>query len=88
MMWNMYAFYQQPIWMMVVFSLLLAWEMVWKGLALWHSAKNKQAPWFIVMFVINTLGILPIIYLLWFKPKSEGTTQMKSVSVKAKKKKK
>jgi len=84
----MYNFYQQPVWMMVTFGLLMVWEAVWKGLALWHSAKNKQLPWFIIIFIFNTLGILPIIYLLAFRPKNESVTQVKAVSVKAKKKKK
>lgn len=88
MLEEMYAFYQQPMWMMVTFGLLVLWEMVWKGIALWYSGKNKQLPWFIVMFIFNTLGVLPIIYLIWFKPKQMGASEMKNVSVKAPVKKK
>ena len=40
-----------------------------KGLALWHSARRKQTPWFIIILITNTLGILPIIYLLINKGK-------------------
>lgn len=50
-----------------VFSLgmivLIAWSFVWKGLALWHSAKRKEPWWFIAILLINTAGILEIIYL-------------------------
>jgi hypothetical protein len=42
---------------------LLLWEIFWKGLALWHSGRRGQAVWFIVLIVVNTVGILPIIYL-------------------------
>ncbi len=42
---------------------LLAWEIFWKGLALWHSGRRGQATWFIVLIIVNTVGILPIIYL-------------------------
>jgi hypothetical protein len=42
---------------------LIAWEAFWKGLALWHSARREQAAWFVVLIVVNTAGILPIIYL-------------------------
>lgn len=42
---------------------LLAWSLVWKGLGLWHAAKRKQSWWFIAMLVVNTVGILEIVYL-------------------------
>ncbi len=45
------------------------WEIVLKGFGLWYSARSKQKWWFIAMLIFNTLGILPIIYLLWFRPK-------------------
>jgi methionyl-tRNA synthetase len=53
-------------------SLLIAlavWELVWKGLALWRAGKNKQLAWFVVMLVLNTAGILEIIYLVFFSHK-------------------
>lgn len=43
--------------------LLIAWSIFWKGLALWHSARRGQYWWFIIMLLINTAGILEIIYL-------------------------
>ena len=49
--------------------ILLVWSVVWKGLALWRSARNKQLPWFIVLLVVNTVGILEIIYLVFFNRK-------------------
>ena len=39
------------------------WTLVWKGFALWRSAELKQKYWFIAILLINTLGILEIIYL-------------------------
>ena len=44
--------------------LILVWSAFWKGLALWHSAQRGQYFWFIALLVINTIGILEIIYLL------------------------
>lgn len=44
----------------VIFAL---WSVFWKGLALWHSAKRHQPWWFVILLVINTAGILEIIYL-------------------------
>ena len=48
---------------------LVAWELIWKGIALWYSARNKHKAWFIFILILNTLGILPIIYLLTHKLK-------------------
>jgi methionyl-tRNA synthetase len=49
-----------------MFLLMIAWSIVWKGLALWRAAKNGHKGWFIALLVINTLGILEIVYLLSF----------------------
>ena len=49
------------------FSLLLialiVWSLFWKGFALWHSAKRGDTWWFIVLLLLNTAGILEIIYI-------------------------
>jgi methionyl-tRNA synthetase len=51
-------------WLLLVVSL---WEGVWKGVALWKSGNNHQLAWFVCIFIFNTMGILPIIYLLFFQ---------------------
>lgn len=43
--------------------LMALWSIFWKGLALWHSGRRGQHVWFIVMLVVNTVGILEIVYL-------------------------
>ncbi len=48
---------------------LYVWSLFWKALALWRSADGKQRNWFIVMLIVNTLGILEIIYLFRFAKK-------------------
>ena len=54
----------------LLFIALFIWSLIWKGIALWKSAKNNQRNWFIVLLVLNTLGILEIIYIFHFsKPK-------------------
>lgn len=52
--------------------LLAVWEMIWKGMALWKAARNGQQLWFIALLVINSLGILPILYLRFFSLKETG----------------
>lgn len=43
-----------------------------KGYALWTAAKRDEKWWFIVMLVINTLGILELIYLYFVAKKWHG----------------
>jgi hypothetical protein len=60
-----------PQLVLTVISLVLVaavWSVIMKGFALWHAARNNQLGWFIALLVINTLGILEIIYLIWFRP--------------------
>ncbi len=45
------------------------WTIVLKGFALWHAGRAGQKGWFIALLVINTFGILEVIYLVWFRPK-------------------
>ena len=54
-----------------VLVVLMIWEMIWKGIALWKCGRNNQLAWFIVILIFNTVGILPIIYLLFFQKKKE-----------------
>ena len=45
------------------------WSIIWKGVALWNAATHKQRNWFIAILVINTVGILEIVYLFGFAKK-------------------
>jgi methionyl-tRNA synthetase len=49
------------------------WTVILKGYALWYAARAHQKWWFIALLVINTVGILEIIYLIWFRPKTIDT---------------
>jgi hypothetical protein len=52
--------------LLMVFVIL---DLVLKGVALWKAGRNNQIYWFIALFLINSLGILPAIYLIFFQPK-------------------
>ena len=43
------------------------WTLVWKGVALYHAGKNRQKVWFVVLLLLNDLGILSMVYLRWFQ---------------------
>jgi len=49
-----------------VIFLIVAWTLLWKGMALWRAAKNDHKLWFIGLLAFNTLGILPILYIFIF----------------------
>ncbi|MCS7092321.1 MAG: DUF5652 family protein [Patescibacteria group bacterium] len=51
----------------LVFIFVSIWVAVWKGFALWHSARHNQKWWFLVFIISNTLGVLEIIYLFFFQ---------------------
>ena len=55
----------------VLIVIISIWEMVWKGLGCWKAGNKKDKYWFIAIFVLNTAGILPIIYL-YLKRKNKG----------------
>jgi len=55
--------------MFPLIMLLMVWDMVWKGIALWKAGTQKQLTRFVFIFLLNTLGILPIIYLIFFQKK-------------------
>jgi hypothetical protein len=65
---------QLPVW---VFFILYIWSLLWKGLALWRSANLKQRNWFVAILVLNTVGILEIVYLFFFATKKLKLTELK-----------
>ena len=80
-----------PLWVYPV----MIWTLIWKGIGLWRSGRNNQLPWFIAMLILNTAGILPIVYLVWFQrkfgtkvSKVKGIEKRKDVKKKATKKRK
>jgi hypothetical protein len=57
-----------PLWVLYI---LMIWELAWKGVALWKSAKNNHPYWYVFILVFNTIGILPIVYLAFFSKKTK-----------------
>jgi len=50
---------------------ILVWSVAVKGIALWYSARASQKVWFVALLVINTVGILEVVYLKVFRKKPE-----------------
>ena len=49
-----------PIWLLILVTL---WSIPWKGIALWKAAQLSHKRWFILLLIVNTFGILDIIYI-------------------------
>ncbi|MBU0957558.1 MAG: hypothetical protein KKF56_01975 [Nanoarchaeota archaeon] len=73
-----------------LFFILMAWIMVWKGLAMWRAAKRDSKIWFVIFLIFTTAGILEILYIFIFsKMGGEKTVeQIKKPISKSKKRKK
>lgn len=56
-------------WLLALFVVLAIWELIWKGIGLWKAGRNNQIIWFVFILILNTVGILPIIYLIWGQKK-------------------
>ena len=56
-----------PAVLLALLLTLLIGTTILKAFALWYAARNGQRFWFIGMLIMNTLGLLEIIYLLGFK---------------------
>jgi len=54
-------------WTVVV--ILAALDFILKGIALWKAGNHRQGIWYTAMYILNTAGILPAIYLLFFQKK-------------------
>lgn len=54
----------------ILLAVLIIWSLVWKGLAMWKSARKGDKVWFVLFLLVNTAGILEIIYYYyWSKRK-------------------
>ncbi len=54
----------------LVLAVVILWSLVWKGMALWKAAQKRSKVWFVVLLLVNTVGILDILYLYVFSKKS------------------
>lgn len=58
-------------WLLPLIIILALWDTVWKLIGLWKAGRNNELAWFICIALFNTLGILPIIYIILSKKKAE-----------------
>lgn len=47
----------------VFVAIIALWSLAWKGWALWLAARRHEKIWYIILLLVNTAGILEIIYI-------------------------
>ncbi len=65
---NFVPMLNQTTWGLI--GLLAVWDLAWKGWALWRAGRNNHLGWFVALLLINSLGILPIVYLFLVAPEN------------------
>ena len=67
------SFMNANSWVIYVILVVLIWKLVWYGLAIYSSFWKKQKAWFVALFVcafvLNDLGLLAILYLVFNRDK-------------------
>lgn len=54
----------------ILFTLpLLIWTLTWKGLALYKAARKEDKVWFVIILVLNLMGLTEILYIFFFSKK-------------------
>ena len=58
------AWAQEWWWTFIVIGLI--WTIPWKAIALWRAARRGHTGWFVALLLMQTLGVLDILYLFVF----------------------
>ena len=70
-MWHNYQIFALTPGMKLILAVLIIWSLIWKGVALWKAARNSHTAWYVIMLIVNTVGILEIIYIFGFSKKRQ-----------------
>jgi len=54
---------------------MIIFDVVIRAMSLWRSSRRGEKGWFIALFAINSLGILPLIYLLTHSAEKSKSTK-------------
>ncbi len=66
----------------IFFAIFMLAIIALKGYALWHAAKRDDKGWFVAILIVNTFGILEIIYLYFVVEKWKKEDKIKENIVK------
>lgn len=65
-------------WMTTLIIPLTIWSIFWMGMGLWKAAKADSKPWFVILLLVHTMGILDILYIFVFSKMSVKKSGKKS----------
>ena len=57
-MWHNYPIFFLTPGEKILLALVVIWSLIWKGVALWKAARNSDTAWYIILLIVNTVGIL------------------------------
>ena len=55
----------------LIIGVVLAIALILKGFALYRAARKESTCWFWVLLIFSTMGILPLLYLIFSKPEDK-----------------
>jgi hypothetical protein len=67
------SFLHPQIWLFLI--PLILWDLFWRGLGLWHASQKEQKFWFVALLLVNSLGLLPLLYLSFFQKSSSNRSK-------------
>lgn len=56
---------------------LILWDLIWRGIALWKAGRSNELGWFVCILLLNTAGILPILYVRIFQKNLKKNSRKK-----------
>ena len=71
--------FTQPVDALILFVLVIFFLSIFivvKGVALWKAARNSSKPWFIVLLLVNSVGILDLIYIFLISKRSNDSVNV------------
>ena len=69
---NMWYTQHYLLWLFPLILPLVIIDIILKTVSLWKAARNNQLYWFIALALVNSAGLLPLIYILFFQKKRRG----------------
>ncbi len=72
---------QLPEWALPLLLPLVVWDLAWRGLAMWRAGRANQPKWFMALLIVNSLGLLPIIYLLLSRKNSGNPESFGKIAI-------
>ena len=61
------AAFMKLIIFIIIFAILMLIDLILRGIAMWKASKRNQKVWFWFLLIINSMGILPLIYLIIYR---------------------